>query len=531
MSKQINKTTIKMVDDSKNKLNIDDLPTVICYDVEYKFVKDLLDTGIYKCSGCKNSIDFIRKYGVEEFDYLYARCYRANEWVYPEKLSTKIDKLVIGVEWIVDNVPEYSTTAKYKYNYMPNILELSEAEQFKDNKGKAVKVEIRGTRHCKCCYFRARDIEIIFGLTSISANILDKKSGHTIHVDYEYFIRTPIRSSCSLPNKKEPNIPVLFLTYEGLTKLIINSKNKRTAPYIDWINQTLFTVQFGTTIAKKKLSAKMHGISYDVLHKLLSGGTCAAPISCVYCVIVGPVGGNLRKEMNIPAKYADTMVVIKCGRTKDFNQRMHGHQQMFKKVPSAKLELAHFSLIDADRVVDAEHELIEKMADFKYEWNNTNEILIIKKTDMKYIREVYANLCAKYCVTSKEVNNCIDLLKQQIVVMQNDNKMKDIELAFNQKEFAATRRATSLANEERERERATNERERSAQKEAIERERAATERERAATERELTSKNKELKMVDALHEAQMQAMCAKYEAQIKNMEIAAFKAKRTNNRT
>lgn len=402
-----------------HKLDITDFATRLIYkNVSYRSAKELLDLKLYISIGCKTVSELIKKYSIK--DYMYVRYDKSiRRWRKSDGNAKSVDRLMIKKQWLIDNVPEYSTTAKYQYDYLPPILELRDDEKFTNANGKIVYVEIRGTRDYNNCYFRITDIDNLFGGSSLNGLILKKDGGYKKNIHYKYFL-----------TQNKNRLPALFITYLGLIKIILTSKNERIARYIPWVVSGSFTTHFGNIDDRQQLAAQLCGIGFNNLHALLSTKTCASKISCIYFIFLETVG-NLREEMQIPDKYTDDMIVAKYGRSGNLKSRMYGHSSTFRKmVPSAKLELLHFSFIDAENIVLAENDLSAEFSGFKYKWNDTKEILIINKKDMTFIKQTYSKLCSKYCVTTKKANDCVSALKKQIDDMESQHKIqtKDIQL-------------------------------------------------------------------------------------------------------
>ena len=52
----------------------------------------------------------------------------------------------------------------------------------------------------------------------------------------------------------------LFLTYEGMLRVLFVSKNGKTRRFIKWATETLFTVQMGTIEQKNKIISSIKGV-------------------------------------------------------------------------------------------------------------------------------------------------------------------------------------------------------------------------------------------------------------------------------
>ena len=80
----------------------------------------------------------------------------------------------------------------------------------------------------------------------------------------------------------------------------------------------------------------------------------------------------------------------------------------------------------------------DKLIDYKFEWDNHDELVIIPNNMLKIIKTIYENIGMKYSGHTQEFNKQIQELNIKILELQNKEAMylKDIEnlLVLNQKD-------------------------------------------------------------------------------------------------
>ena len=142
----------------------------------------------------------------------------------------------------------------------PRLLILNENEKFKDADGNIIEIETRGERLEDKIYFKCKDVSVGFGMPNLNNNIVDKEKGYTINVDYVNFkreIRLPI-GECKTTNKNYKT--TLYLTYEGLLRVLFVSRNKNASIFRKWATHKLFTIQMGKEEEKVKLGTSILNI-------------------------------------------------------------------------------------------------------------------------------------------------------------------------------------------------------------------------------------------------------------------------------
>jgi hypothetical protein len=150
--------------------------------------------------------------------------------------------------YVLQNIPKMKARAEndgaaieaddikqmYKYEEVPEILELEDEEKFKDIAGNILEIEVRGERNSKNCYFRVKDVSRTFDMPRLQTVLTNKEGEYEREEHYKCFIKN---------NRK-----TLYLTYEGMMKVIYCSRPnhkkkernvinniKNAFPTFDWI--------------------------------------------------------------------------------------------------------------------------------------------------------------------------------------------------------------------------------------------------------------------------------------------------------
>ncbi len=195
---------------------------------KYYCVNDLMTScpGIFK--GYRSSRSFISKNNISDKNYIYAKKIN-DKWIESAGTSTRFDKIMIKKDYFDEKIlNEYEKNPLNQYDDAPPIIELDDNEKFYDDKGNIVEIEIRGERSSTKCYFNVKDIMKGFDINRLDETITYKNHNGYIKGDHYVFF---IASS----NKK-----ILFVTYSGFIRLVINTKticNKTQYVIYKWLEQ------------------------------------------------------------------------------------------------------------------------------------------------------------------------------------------------------------------------------------------------------------------------------------------------------
>ena len=327
-----------------------------------------------------------------------------NEWIESDGKSNRYDKIFI----------EESTYNKY---FKPinhevksidddnnnetcyEIIKLEDHEKFKDENGDVMEIETVGEREPDKIFFKATDVEKCFGISRLAILLNNKTSSYKVNTHYIYMYfdnQSPsddINNRCKIymysDNQLISNVTNntckstckssqkhIFLTYQGLLKVLFTTRNNKTSTFIKYATTVLFATQFGTDQQKNKLISDIKGISYDSITEIFNANATETP--CIYLSSLNNVS-NLRESMNIPSEYDDNDIVLKFGRTNNnFSIRKNGHRSEFKELEKVlDFKLLKYGYIDPLHICKAEKELDEILNEYKFKYKNHDEIVIL----------------------------------------------------------------------------------------------------------------------------------------------------------
>jgi hypothetical protein len=167
--------------------------------------------------------------------------------------------------------------------------------------------------------------------------------------------------------------------------------------------------------------SKIKGVSYETIQELFSIN--ARELPCVYLTAFNTVG-KLREEMGIEDKYNDNDIVYKFGLTKSFESRKNGHRSEYKNIEDKiEMKLVYFTYIDPLYISEAEGEIKRLLEDYKIEYEDHEEIVVIPSNTLKFVKTLYENLGMKYSGHTAEFNKKIMELNSHINELTHNEKM------------------------------------------------------------------------------------------------------------
>lgn len=201
---------------------MDTLTKIVINKKKYYLSDDLLKLNLFELQDCTNGRRIIEKKNMAKKDYIFAKR-MGKKWIKSRGTSYKIDRVLISKEWTEENLneegdseeeceeceesEEFSNCEETEYNEaeddvenkstkkiipMPGLIELKKSEKMKDNEGKIVEIEIRGTREYNNCFFLVKDVAKGFGMGRLQDTLLKKNNcGYKDGLHYRYFWKNP----------------------------------------------------------------------------------------------------------------------------------------------------------------------------------------------------------------------------------------------------------------------------------------------------------------------------------------------------
>ncbi len=390
--------------------------------------------------GCRSSRDIISKKQIEAKNYIYAR-YKDDKWVITDGKSFKFDKILF-IKSFVDKIPELKTNDVPSNDSIikaPAIIELKNEEKFRDNDGNIIEIETRGERAVDKIYFKVKDVADGFEMPNLQKDIINKNTSYEENKDYKYFIIQKVENVSKKQLKQTVVKKELFLTYEGILRVLFVSKCGRANTFIKWATEKLFIIQMGTNEQKLKLRDTL-GVLPEAVREVCKKST--SPISCIYLFTMGTVA-SLRKTFNIPKTecYNDNDIVIKYGRTEDLERRTTEHNNDYGKLENVELRLLMYSFVDSSYAVDAENDIANfyTYSKYKFETEGRNEMAIIPKNKIEMVKKKYEKIRKIYAGSLKELLNEIERLKQE-----NENIKLHHQIELNSQQIQINKLEHSL---------------------------------------------------------------------------------------
>jgi len=392
----------------------------------YYLADDLMKTNPSLFKGCRTSRIFITKNDIPKSKYTFAKQVK-DVWIETDGSSARYDKVMIrklyfDEEYLKDHV-EPDTK---KYDPVPPIIELKESEKFYNGNKNPVKIEVVGERKFDGCYFKVKDIMYEFSISRLNDTITNKEyDGYVEGKHYVYFnMQDPLtQGKC----KRE-----LYVTYRGMLRILFASRQKTVDKFVDWATDTLFAAQMGTPKQKINVASNILGIPSKSVRDFLY--KTSDIISCIYLIFLGTVK-ELREKLNLDEKLNDDDLVNKFGATEDIKRRIGELETDYKNIKSGPLELILFSQIDQENIFKAETKIkkIFKFIDKMITHEKYIELVVIKKKDIKMIKEIYGQISSKFSNQVKDLKIYVTEKDDQIALIKKLHKKelseKDDELS------------------------------------------------------------------------------------------------------
>jgi hypothetical protein len=411
------------------------------------------DAPIYS-KGCRSVRDLIKKKEIDNNKFIFARQIDG-KWVISDGRSVKFDK-VFFIQEFIETIPELNKKSNKEIvddngiTKAPNIIYLKDDEKFKDDDGNVIEIETRGERDVNTAYFKVKDVMDGFNMLYLNDSLNDKNGSYEYEKDYKYFICNLEENSRQKASKKtDTNLTIkkeLFLTYRGMLRCLFVSRNNKTDNFISWATKTLFVAQLGTTEQKDELVSKIKGVSYSAIQELFSIN--ARDLPCIYLTAFNKVK-NLRKEMNIDMKYKDDDIVYKFGLTKSFEIRKNGHKSEYKKIENLiDMKLVQYTYIDPLYVNEAENDIKNMLEEYKINWENHDELVVIPNNMLKFVNTLYTNIGMRYSGHTQEFMKKINDLELCISTLKKDQEYQKIifEEKLNNKDLVIDKKNLIIDN-------------------------------------------------------------------------------------
>lgn len=303
----------------------------------------------------------------------------------------------------------------------PPLLHLDDGEKFHDADGNVIEIETRGERNRKKIYFKVKDVSVGFGMPSLYRNICADR-GYDYGLHYKHmFIRSSFLNVENDTIKKD-----LFLTYRGLVRVLMTSRNKNADKFQDWAEEKLFTIQMGTRDQKMKLGAEVLNTSPRTLKAIFDKHASTFP--SIYLMSLGKVR-DLRETFGIPADKPDDSTVYKFGFSEDLARRVIELESEYSKLPGVTMQIATFQIIDAKYTSEAESEVRDTCSAFELRVKKTtqgfNELIVIDDKQFANLKKLYRRIGDEFAGATLGLQKQIKEYENELMRLKLEMQYKD----------------------------------------------------------------------------------------------------------
>ena len=312
----------------------------------------------------------------------------------------------------------------------PRIIDLHDNEKFRDTDGNIVEIETRGTKKYNDIYFKVADGSKGFNMVNLRNSIQKKNRGYVRNDDYKTFLIRGDNVPSTDTNKN--NKPSLYLTYNGLVKVLMVSRNKNVKRFQEWAIKTLFTIQMGKEEEKVKLGTSILNIHEKTYKAVFS--KCADKLPSIYLIYLGTVK-ELRKTFKIDDLVIDDSCVYKYGFTDDLGRRVGEHETKYGKLENVKLVLTTFHGIDPQYLREAENDIKEECNAYEInlQTEGYKELIVLNKKQLEHVTKTYGRIGRDYAGHTAELQKQIRELKDEILNLNYENDRLKTLVETNEK--------------------------------------------------------------------------------------------------
>lgn len=407
------------------------IKAIECNNIFYYLENDLKEIDKAYFYGCSKSRSMIEKKSIPETEYLFAvLSKKMGSWDIKNR-EYKPSKLLISKTWADYNVPALRPplplTDKVENPFAndirmaPPILELEDHEKFRDVDGNVLEIEVRGERHHKKCFFLMKDVSKVFNIIRLYETLTNNGSTYNQKLHYQYFIRSDPN-----PIGVQSNEKLMYLTYNGIMKVLFSSKTGRAELFQEWATERLFTIQMGAEEDRDALAGEILGVSPKTIHEVFRKNTEKTP--CIYLFQVSSA-----KQMFPDEENPNDDIICKFGFTDDLPRRTREHTTFFQEQRKlGKVSLLCFSIIDPKFLSDAETRLSRMFRHYKVSYEDQKELIRMSKQELKEIRADFGLIQKSFLGCYTELVNKIHELELLLEKEKSRSDLLEKELIIKQ---------------------------------------------------------------------------------------------------
>lgn len=368
---------------------------IVCGGQSYYNAEELRAYDAAYFTGCARTVRaIVRRKAIPAGQFKYATLSKMKGWspsTDQAKPSPKATLLLLEA-WVTANVPRMAVgvAAEYECPEAPPILALRDNEKFRNDKGEAFDIETCGERTADGIYFLGTDVARVFNMPKLCDTMVDKNTGYVVDEHYKMFTRTYPQTLGVGPSKRR-----LYLTYEGMIKMLYSAYSASAKTFRRWATATLFTCQMGGADQKEDLASDILGIPVKSLRAVLKASARSVP--CVYMFSLGKAK-DLRGSLSLPAAIADDSTIVKYGFTDDLARRAPEHARTYGRIAGVKIGLLHYAYVDPKFLSEAESDIrgFFKAIETPVVYEAFAELVAVQQSHERLVRDQFKMIGANY---------------------------------------------------------------------------------------------------------------------------------------
>lgn len=354
----------------------------------YIDIKDIRNECKTYCKGIRSNSQLIERKNIK--DFVYGQVINDNLEV-SEKLSKKFGSTFINK----NAIQELFDSPEEIFPFAPSLIDDKDLVFFKDENGREYHVPMRGERTKDGIYFQAKAIMNLFQIKNLDSTVRRDHTSYQNNLDYKYFL---VRSD-------DKTTKEMYLTYDGLMRVINTSRSGIGYKFKNWIDEIVFNSLWGTN--KQKVETFKRVLNVDADHLKCIMDKSASNIACLYLIDLG-MDENDKK-------------IFKYGFTDNCHRRFKEHMKRY----GDDIKLDAFILIPNLELSKAECEF--KNATSRYRFIKDQDVELIALCNESYIniKNVFKMISDKY---TGNMRNQIAQYESEIVQMRHSYEMKIAKL-------------------------------------------------------------------------------------------------------
>ncbi len=370
----------------------------------------------------------VEKKNIPSDAHIYA-VKQGNTWI--SSTSTyKRAKLFLEQQWVRKHIQKEEKNGLVegeKYQPCPPIIFLLETDRFRNDAGELFEVKMVGEKTEGGCFFRVADVSVAFQMPNLVSSILHASGGYARGKDFRTF-------DCSNHHREEivhsmSNTIQLFLTYEGLLKVLYSSRSGSAQKFRQWCSSILFRSTFGTVDEKQQAAEDILVLPSKTLRNVLSKSATDIPV--IYLFKVYPNNSQ--------------SFFYKFGCSANFKRRAEELKRKFRDM-NLYDELELFSYIDPKYIFQAETALKSSLTTVgtlvKVENCSDMEFVNFSADKSNFVRDQFRMISRQFAGQTAELQKDIEVMKER---HEYEVRLLKKELELQEKEIEILRLRLQLA--------------------------------------------------------------------------------------